>query len=245
MLQIDGVCVSYLRKLVLAGLSLEARQGEIVALIGPNGSGKSTVLRTIIGLLHPSKGDIWLRGERITRLSPHEVNARGLGYLLQDKNVFPSLTVAENLELARSANRGSAGTTGTAFETFPRLKELASRRAGLLSGGERQMLAISMVLVQRPCIVLLDEPSAGLAPVLVQEILGRLREYNEKQGVAILLVEQNVRLAVRMAHRVYRLSNGKSDELDRNRFNEDDLLTILGVRPAASVAATAAADSGQ
>lgn len=214
MLAIRNIHAAYLKKEVLRGLSIEVRQGEIVALIGANGTGKSTLLRVVAGLLRPREGDVTFEGQSITGLAPHEVNAHGISYLLQGGEVFPNLAVRENLEMAgHRLNKATLrGRLPAIWDAFPKLKPLEGKRAGLLSGGEQQMLAIGMILIQQPKLMLLDEPSAALAPPLVEEILRLLKEYSLNIGSSVLLVEQNVRQAIKVCDRVYRLTDGTASE---------------------------------
>jgi ABC-type branched-subunit amino acid transport system ATPase component len=209
-LQLEQIDAAYHKKTVLQGVSLAAAPGEIVALIGPNGAGKSTVLKVAAGLLAPQEGCVQLEGRDITGLPAHERVDHGLAYCIQGGRVFPSLTARENLAMGAGALPADERADGTAavLDVFPVLKGLLDRRAGLLSGGERQALALGMVLVRRPQVLLLDEPSAGLAPRLVQDLLDTVRALNEDWGLSILLVEQNIRAALRIAHRAVALENG-------------------------------------
>ncbi len=209
-LQVERLRAGYGKKEILRGLSLKVGQGEIVALIGPNGAGKSTLLKVIAGLLRPWEGSVWLDGTEITALPVHQRVQKGLAYFIQGGEVFPSLTVRENLEMGAlmfpKAKRQEA--IEGVLSLFPALKENWHRRAGLLSGGQRQALALGMVLLKRPKVLLLDEPSAGLAPKLAHEILAKVRELNEHLGITVLLVEQRVREALQVAHRAVALVNG-------------------------------------
>jgi neutral amino acid transport system ATP-binding protein len=185
----------------------------MVTIVGPNGAGKSTLVKAVIGLLRPWAGRILLRGEDLTGRKPHAIVARGVGYVAQRQNVFPTMTVAENLELGGLALREGtvAASQAETLELFPRLQERRRQLAGTLSGGERQMLAIARALMARPDVLLLDEPSAGLAPMAVDAIFERIESINAT-GVAILMVEQNARRALAISHRGYVLDTG------RNRF---------------------------
>jgi branched-chain amino acid transport system ATP-binding protein len=219
---LNGVEVLYEGIIVaLSAVSLELRRGEIVTLLGTNGSGKTTTLKAISGLLEAERGKITkglvaLRGEDRTGLSAREVVGRGLVQVLEGRRCFPHLTVFENLVTGTLGNSGFRLSLGRAardevervLERFPRLSERRNSRAGLLSGGEQQMLAIGRALMAKPSILLLDEPSMGLAPLIVAEIFDILRELNEKDGVSILLAEQNARVALRFAHRAYVLESG-------------------------------------
>jgi ABC-type branched-subunit amino acid transport system ATPase component len=198
---------------ILDGVDVAVRPGEMVTIVGPNGAGKSTLVKAAIGLLRPWSGRVRLRGEDITGRRPHAIVSRGVGYVAQRQNVFPTMTVAENLELGALALREETPSTGSdlAFELFPRLHERRRQLAGTLSGGERQMLALARALSAWPDVLLLDEPSAGLAPMARDLIFEKIGEINAT-GVAILMVEQNARRALAMSHRGYVLDTG------RNRF---------------------------
>jgi neutral amino acid transport system ATP-binding protein len=193
---------------ILRGVDVSVGRDEIVAVVGPNGAGKSTLIRALIGLLRPRSGNVILRGEDVTGLRPHLLVRKGVGYVAQRDNVFPSLTVEENLELGtdRPAERIPA-----MWELFPRLRERRRQQAGTLSGGERQMLALARALVGEPDLLLLDEPSAGLSPQLVDLIFDKIVEIRAS-GVPVLMVEQNARRALALATRGYVL------DLGRNRF---------------------------
>ena len=194
----------------LRGVSVEVGRGEIVTLIGSNGAGKSTTLKTISGLLRPRQGEILFDGKRIDRVEPHNIVKRGISQSPEGRRVFPALTVAENLEMgafARHDRGGIARDRDRVYTLFPRLKERARQRAGTLSGGEQQMLAIGRALMAAPSVLLLDEPSMGLAPVLVDTIFDAIREINQ-QGTTIMLVEQNAQLALSIAARGYVLQTG-------------------------------------
>jgi branched-chain amino acid transport system ATP-binding protein len=195
----------------LRGVSLSVEEGEIVTLIGANGAGKSTTLRTISGLLRPRSGEIRLRGERIDGLRPHEIVQRGVCQSPEGRRVFGRMTVQENLEMgafSRTDRDSLQGDFERVFELFPRLLERRSQRAGTLSGGEQQMLAIGRALMSAPKVMLLDEPSMGLAPILVEQIFEIIQTIN-KQGTTVLLVEQNALMALRIARRGYILQTGE------------------------------------
>jgi branched-chain amino acid transport system ATP-binding protein len=194
----------------LMGVSLRVEQGEIVALIGANGAGKTTTLRSISGLLHPRKGKVILDGKDVSHMPAHIVHKYGLGLVPEGRGVFPGLTVLENLEMgAYILNDKDEIQKGidTAFSLFPRLKERAFQKGGTLSGGEQQMLATARGLMSNPKILLMDEPSMGLAPVLVDQIFDIIKELNSR-GTTILLVEQNALIALGIAHRGYVLQTG-------------------------------------
>jgi branched-chain amino acid transport system ATP-binding protein len=196
----------------LKGLSLQVEKGEIVTLIGANGAGKSTTIRTITGLLHPRRGAVSLEGERIDRLLPHQIVQRGVAQAPEGRRIFPRLTVLENLEIGayiRSDLSGIRTDRDRVLQLFPRLKERAAQPGGTLSGGEQQMLAIGRALMARPRLLLLDEPSMGLAPTMVEVIFQTIQEINQ-QGTTILLVEQNALMALEVAHRGYVLQTGRT-----------------------------------
>ena len=210
LLRLDGLEAGYGDMTAIRGVSLEVRQGEIVALIGSNGAGKTTTLRAICGLLPLRRGTVELDGRRISGLSSAAVVAGGIAHVPEGRQLFPTMTVLENLELgARSAEsrRLRAETLERVFALFPLLAERRRQLAGTLSGGEQQMTAIGRALMARPRLLMLDEPSLGLAPVTVSSIFTNLAAIN-RDGVTILLVEQNVLRALRLSHRAYVLENG-------------------------------------
>jgi len=192
---------------ILHGVSLDVEKGGIVTLIGPNGAGKSTVLKAITGLLRPRGGSVKLEGRELAGLSPEDIIAAGLGFVPQVDNVFPSLTVAEHFALARGRDRRRA--TESALEFFPQLEPQLHRMASVLSGGERQMLAIARALVLAPRLILLDEPSAALAPQIVQMVFDRIVAIADS-GISVLLVEQNVKTALPLSHYAYALQVGRN-----------------------------------
>jgi len=196
---------------VLDGVGFAVREGEVATVVGPNGAGKSTLIKTIFGLLRPRRGCVVLRGEDVTGLEPHAIARRGMSYVPQLDNVFPSLSVEENLEMGSLDRPRTRERIGEMYELFPRLGERRRQAAGTMSGGERQMLAMARALMPAPRVLLLDEPSAGLAPALVEAILEKVREINEA-GVTVVMVEQNARRALAMSDRGYVL------DLGRNRF---------------------------
>jgi branched-chain amino acid transport system ATP-binding protein len=195
----------------LKGISVTVEQGEIVTLIGSNGAGKSTTLRTISGVLHPKQGSIVLEGKRIDHVPPHEVVTLGVCQAPEGRRIFPRLTTLENLEMGAFHRTDPAGIQEDmerVFSLFPRLKERRTQQGGTLSGGEQQMLAIGRALMSRPRILLLDEPSMGLSPVLVETIFQIIQDIHA-QGIPILLVEQNALMALQVANRGYVLQTGR------------------------------------
>jgi branched-chain amino acid transport system ATP-binding protein len=194
----------------LKGISLSVQEGEVVTMIGSNGAGKSTTLRSITGLTPASLGTITFEGEDITRVPAHEIVRRGIALAPEGRHCFPRMTVRENLDLGAFLRRGGgiAEDLDRVYTLFPRLKEREKQKAGTMSGGEQQMLAIGRALMARPKLLMLDEPSMGLAPILVQRIYETIGEIN-KQGIAILLVEQNANYALDLARRGYVLETGR------------------------------------
>ena len=210
MLEVRDVHTYYGNIHALKGISLKVEEGEIVTLIGANGAGKSTTLNTICGLLHPTSGTIRLRGEEIQTLPAHEIVGRGVSQSPEGRRVFSRLTVQENLEMGaflREDTEGIHQDLERVFGLFPRLKERLKQLGGTLSGGEQQMLAMARALMAHPHLLLLDEPSMGLAPLLVDEIFQVVQQLNE-DGTTILLVEQNAAMALSVAHRGYVLETG-------------------------------------
>jgi branched-chain amino acid transport system ATP-binding protein len=210
LLRLDGVVAGYGDLIAISGVSLEVREGEAVALIGSNGAGKTTTLKTISGLLPLRAGRIEFEGARLDGLRSADIVARGIAHVPEGRQLFPSLSVRDNLELgAHAATRARRGETlERVFALFPRLRERERQLAGTLSGGEQQMCAIGRGLMARPRLLLLDEPSLGLAPVMVTLIFETLRNVNDT-GTTIMLVEQNVPRALQLSHRGYVLENGR------------------------------------
>jgi neutral amino acid transport system ATP-binding protein len=212
LLEAKGLVAGYTPEVdILNGVDMEVREGEIVTIVGPNGAGKSTLMKTIFGLLRPREGVVTLAGTDITGKAPHSVTREGVSYVAQLDNVFPSLSVRENLELGAIAGGSEPIDTrcDRMYEMFPRLSERRTQAAGTMSGGERQMVAMARALMPEPRLVLVDEPSAGLAPAFVDAIFEKLVEIN-KLGVTILMVEQNAKRALAMSDRGYVLDLGKS-----------------------------------
>jgi ABC-type branched-subunit amino acid transport system ATPase component len=196
---------------ILNGASLSVPEGAIATVVGPNGAGKSTLIKTIFGLVQPRSGRVTLRGEDLTGLAPHSITRRGMSYVPQLDNVFPSLTVEENLEVGSLKRATTRERSAVMYELFPRLAERRRQAAGTMSGGERQMLAMARALMPGPDVLLLDEPSAGLAPAFVEQIFDQVGEIN-RAGVTVVMVEQNARRALSMSDRGYVL------DLGQNRF---------------------------
>lgn len=214
LLEARDVVAGYIPEVdILAGIDLQLGDGEIVTVVGPNGAGKSTLLKVMFGLLRPRSGRVCLRGERLDGLRPHKIVELGMGYVPQLDNVFPSMTVVENLEMsAGSLDRAETKRRmEELFDLFPALGAARRRSAGLLSGGQRQMVAMARALMPRPSVLLLDEPSAGLAPEYVELVFRKIVEIRQG-GMSVLIVEQNARRALAMSDRGYVL------ELGRNRF---------------------------
>lgn len=233
-LEVENVHSYYGHIHALKGISLHVEEGEIVSLIGSNGAGKSTTLRTISGLIHPKGGTIKLDGKDIANMEPHRVVSEGVGHVPEGRGIFPKLTVRENLEMGAYTIDDAAKNSERmeqVFTLFPRLRERMDQYGGTLSGGEQQMLAIGRGLMQRPRILMLDEPSMGLAPVLVELIFDIIKKLNE-EGTTILLVEQNAQMALSVAHRGYVLQTGSivlTDTADKLKKNEMVQKSYLGI----------------
>ena len=234
MLRVDDLHTYYGNIAALKGVSLEVHDGEIVALIGANGAGKTTMLRTISGLLRPRRGTITLDDTRIDGLPPHRITALGLAHAPEGRRLFGRMTVLENLEMGAFARRDQAAIRADVervLDLFPRLRERKLQKAGTMSGGEQQMLAIGRALMAQPRLLLLDEPSMGLAPLVVQAIFATLEEIN-RQGVTVLLVEQNAHMALGVAARGYVLETGRvilTDTAERLRDDEGVQRAYLGI----------------
>lgn len=211
-LSTDGLVAGYVPEVdILTDVTITVRDREIVTVIGPNGAGKSTLIKSIFGLLPPRAGRVMLRGEDLTGLAPHSITRRGMSYVPQLDNIFQSLTVDENLEMGALDSSTAKERMAVMYELFPRLGERRGQVAGTMSGGERQMLAMARALMPEPQVLLLDEPSAGLAPAFVEAIFAKVEEINN-HGVTIVMVEQNARRALGMSDRGYVL------DLGQNRF---------------------------
>ena len=212
LLRVEAIETFYGPIQAIRGVSLEVAPGQIVTVLGANGAGKTTVLRTVSGILDPEGGKVVFEGRDIAHMAPDQVMRMGICHVPEGREVFPFLTVRENLMMGSYTRRDRdeiAKDLALCFEYFPRLQERQHQRAGLLSGGEQQMLAISRALMGKPKLLLLDEPSLGLSPILVQQIFGIIRRINQEQGVAILLVEQNAHIALKTADYGYVLEVGR------------------------------------
>jgi branched-chain amino acid transport system ATP-binding protein len=208
-LEVQGIHTFYGLSHILFDVSLQVDRGEVVVLLGRNGAGKTTTMRSIMGLTPPKQGTITFNGKDITRLAPYRVARIGIGFVPEDRRIFPDLTVHANLDVGRrrAGGTGSKWTTERIYSLFPRLKELAARRGGNLSGGEQQMLTIARTLMGNPDLILLDEPSEGLAPIIVK-VLGDFLEILKQEGITVLLSEQNVKFALKHSDRCYIVDNG-------------------------------------
>jgi len=209
-LKVEDITAGYTEVEILHDVHIQVKSDEIVSVIGPNGAGKSTLLKTIFGVLKPKKGHIILKDEEITGLNPDRVARRGISYVPQVNNVFPSLAIQENLEMGAYIRKDDySQRLEEVFDLFPILKGRRKQKAGQLSGGQRQMVAMGRALMLDPQVLLLDEPSAGLAPLIVADIFEKIKEINAA-GVAIVIVEQNAREALKMAHYGYVLATGRN-----------------------------------
>jgi branched-chain amino acid transport system ATP-binding protein len=232
-LELDAVSAGYGETVVLEGIGLRLDEGETISLIGRNGVGKTTLLATVMGHNTLHGGDVRLHGKTIARLAPHRRNWAGLGYVPQEREIFPSLSVRENLEVAaRPGIRQGGWTLDKVFALFPRLAERQDNRGNQLSGGEQQMLAIARALIGNPSVVLMDEPSEGLAPVIVEELARVVKRLAASEGLTMILVEQNTRLALDISPRTAVLDRGRivydgpSETLKRD---PDKLHRLIGV----------------
>lgn len=210
-LSLRGVFTSYGPVEVLRDVNLEVKEGEIVCLLGANAAGKTTTLRTILGIVKPHAGEVWFRGERIDGLATPRIVARGITMVPEGRRLFARMTVRENLDIGaqlRTDQEGIQRDMEQVLELFPRLRERLGQRAGTLSGGEQQMLAIGRALMAHPHVLLMDEPSMGLAPILVEQVFETIKEINQ-QGMTIFLVEQNANMALQVADRGYVLQTGE------------------------------------
>jgi branched-chain amino acid transport system ATP-binding protein len=208
LLEVDSIHTAYGSSRVLFGISLDIKPGECVCLLGRNGVGKTTTMRSIMGLTPPSQGHVRFKGKDITGSPPYRLARRGIGYVPEDRRIFAELSVWENLDVAaRSADRAGSWTTASVTQLFPKLGELRDRMGGVLSGGEQQMLTIARTLMGNPELLLLDEPSEGLAPVIVENLLAQVQRL-KGEGLTIMLAEQGVDFSLALADRVYVLEKG-------------------------------------
>ncbi|HEB96466.1 MAG TPA: ABC transporter ATP-binding protein [Sedimenticola thiotaurini] len=235
MLELNGVHTYYGNIQALKGISLEIRSGEIITLIGANGAGKSTTLMSICGVVPPQAGEIRFRGEPIHGLIPNRIVSLGICQVPEGRHIFPQLTVQENLDLGAFLRTDKAEIRRDldyVFSLFPILEERRHQPGGTLSGGEQQMLAMSRALMARPQLLLLDEPSMGLAPLIIRQIFEIIRKINQEQDTTIFLVEQNANQALRIAHRGYVIENGRitlTDTADRLLSNPEVQKAYLGM----------------
>lgn len=209
MLKVEAIHTYYGLSHILSGVSLTAEKGEIVCLLGRNGAGKTTTMRSIMGLTPPRQGSVFFKGEPITGKKPFQIARMGIGFVPDDRIVFSDLTVEENLEISERQTRGGgiSWDVKSVYELFPPLRTIASRKAGFLSGGEQQMLTIARALVTNPELLLLDEPTEGLAPLLVEMLVDKIQELKNR-GLTVLLAEQNQKVALRLSDRAYIIDNG-------------------------------------
>lgn len=210
MLELKDVVVHYGKAAALKGVSIRISEGEVVTMIGSNGAGKTTTLKAVAALVRPTSGEVWFEGRRIDRLAPEKLPGIGISICMEGRRLFPFMTVLENLEMGAFSRRGRdiKRDLETTFELFPVLRQRQKQKAGTLSGGEQQMVTIGRALMARPKLLLLDEPSLGLAPLVIAHLAETVRELN-RRGLTVLLVEQNAQMALRVAHRGYVLEVGK------------------------------------
>ncbi len=222
LLQVEDIHTAYGTSRVLFGITLAIDPGECVCLLGRNGVGKTTTMRSIMGLTPPSQGRVVFKGEDITGREPYQLARKGIGYVPEDRRIFAELSVGENLEVAgKSARRSGRWNADTVCELFPKLRELRHRQGGVLSGGEQQMLTIARTLMGNPELLLLDEPSEGLAPVIVEGMLAQVQRL-KRDGLTILLAEQGLDFSLALADRVYVLQKGKVEFSGPSRQLRDD-----------------------
>jgi branched-chain amino acid transport system ATP-binding protein len=232
MLELKDVHTYYGDSYILQGVSLKVNEGSVVALLGRNGMGKTTTIRTIIGIAPPRKGDVIFKGENVAGLPSYAIARKGMGLVPQGREIFPSLSVKENLTMAaRGGKDAKDWTLEKIYGLFPILKERGGNRGNMLSGGEQQMLTIARALMTNPALLMLDEPSEGLAPIIVQEV-GRIIGQIKQSGLSILLVEQNMNMALNLADYVYIISKGQivyESTPDKLKNNEETKAKYLGI----------------
>jgi branched-chain amino acid transport system ATP-binding protein len=221
LLSLRAVSAGYFKKRVIHDVEFTLSRGDIVAILGANGSGKSTLFKTILGLVDQREGEIAFQSKDLFYVPTHQIVHQGIAYLLQDRNVFGGLTVEDNLRLSGLGERKHRSFQNDLFEFFPEIGDGLTRRVGLLSGGERQMLAIMMTLMRTPVLGLLDEPSAGLSPQLVSRVMATIQVLGKRYGVAFLIIEQNIRAVLDISSRVFIMKNGR---LDRRQDYQNILL---------------------
>jgi len=235
MLKLENINTFYGNIQALKDLSLEVKEGEIITLIGANGAGKTTTLMSICGIEQPRSGKITFEGQDITEMAPDKIVSLGISQVPEGRRIFPKLTVAENLDMGaflRKDKEGILRDMEYIFELFPRLAERRGQQGGTLSGGEQQMLAISRALMAKPRLLLLDEPSLGLAPLIVRQIFEIIEKINKENNTTVFLVEQNANMALKIAHRGYVLQNGAvtmTDDADKLMANEEVKAAYLGI----------------
>jgi len=233
-LSVDALYSNYGKFDVLKGISFQVDRGECVCMIGPNGAGKSTVLKSVTNFLRPRKGNVYFKGQNIARLHPVEIMKRGMVYVFQHHSIFPWMTVVENLEMGaypRTDRSGIARDIESAMEMFPVLREKRNALAGTMSGGQQRMLEVARALIQGPEMLLLDEPTLGLAPAIVHAIFQKIREINTGIHVTVMIVEQNAKSALAISHRAYVLENGMNrmeGSAEQIRNNPDVIKLYLG-----------------
>lgn len=212
-LEIKNLCAWYDQLQILYGVNIHLNKGEIVSIIGPNGAGKSTTLKTVFGFVEKREGTIVFKKEEITKATPEEMVKKGIGYVPQGRSLFPSLTVMENLEMGAYIQKDKENVKKEIqhiLEMFPQLKKYLDKTAGVLSGGEQQMIAIARTLLLKPDVLLLDEPSLGLSPQIKRVIFEKILEINKKRGISILIVEQNAKVSLELSDRAYVLEQGRN-----------------------------------
>ncbi|MBE3143899.1 MAG: ATP-binding cassette domain-containing protein [Planctomycetes bacterium] len=229
MLSLQGVSAGYFKKWVIRSVDLDVFSNDVVAVLGPNGSGKSTLIKAILGLVDSVDGKVVFKGKNITGQAHHKSVRDGVSYLLQDRNVFTCLSVRDNLRLAGFGMEEHRQFQNDVLDILPEIKSMLGRRAGLLSGGERQMLAVAMVFMRRPILAILDEPSAGLSTGLVTRVMQNIREFNRRYRMTFIISEQNIRAVLEVATRVVIMKNGGLHESPdfRTRLLQDNLKEIF------------------
>jgi branched-chain amino acid transport system ATP-binding protein len=232
LLDVEGINSFYGKSHILHDLSLHVDRGEIVTLLGLNGAGKTTTLRSILGLTPPRTGTVKLNGRELRGFAPHTIARLGVGYVPEGRRMFKNLSTLENLQLAERPAGTDGWTIARVYDRFPKLKELAARKSGRLSGGEQEMLAIGRALVGNPKLILVDEPSQGLAPIIVIELYRTLEELR-RQGASILLVEQNALLALKVSQRAYVIDDGRivhAGPADELAHDQSRIRALMGLR---------------